>query len=104
MFVKGLNHLGTACPSLKHLKVEGSAMVLRSVPPGRPLELESLSLAGSNWSGCRVPFFVGPQLMQLDLSNTDIEDGDLRSVVGCAAPCQVSGMELLTVALLFSKC
>ena len=42
------------------------------------LELESLSLAGSKWTG--IMSFAGQYLKQLDVSGTDITDRDFRDI------------------------
>ena len=83
---EGLREIGTACPDLKHLKLVECQIVQRIYPPARQLELESLSLASSEWSGWGHPPFAGPQLRQLDISHTNIGDPGFRGVVGHAAP------------------
>ena len=84
---EGLREIGTVLPGLKHLKLVECKVIQRIIPPAKQLELESLSLASSEWSGWAHPPFVGPQLKQLDLSHTNIGDDDLRGVVGYIAPC-----------------
>ena len=79
--VEGLTELGGACPDLKHLKIEQCSMKRMAKyehPPKTCLQLETLSLAGSKWTG--IMGFAGYHLKQLDVSGTNITDSEFRRI------------------------